>query len=45
MEAAGIGQNRFVPTDEVVQAAELFDDFEAGAQPEVIGVAEDEFGR
>jgi len=33
LETAGVGQNRFVPADKVVQAAELFDDFEAGAQP------------
>ncbi len=42
LEAAGIGEHGTVPGGEGVEAAELFDDFSAGAEPEVVGVSEDD---
>ena len=39
LEAARVGQNRLIPTDKFVQAAELFDDFQTGAQPQMVSVA------
>jgi hypothetical protein len=42
LEAAGIGQDRAVPPHEAVQAALFADPFRAGAQHQVIGVAEDD---
>ena len=43
LKAAGIGEDRFVPADEAVQAAELADHVEAGAQEQMERVAEDDF--
>ena len=33
LKTTRVGQNGFVPADKFVQAAELFDDFQTGAQP------------
>ena len=42
LEAAAIGQDRPVPVHEGVQPAELLDQFRAGPQQQVIGIAEDD---
>ena len=39
LETARVGQNRFVPANKFVQAAELFDDFQTWAQPQMVSVA------
>ena len=44
LEAAGVGEHGARPTDEAMQAAHAADGLVAGAQVEVIGVAEDDFG-
>ena len=44
LEAAGVGEDRPVPAHEAVQAAEPRDALGAGAQHQVIGVAEDDVG-
>ncbi|CRM95883.1 hypothetical protein [Pseudomonas sp. 22 E 5] len=44
LEAAGIGEDRALPFHEVVQVAVLLDHFRARAQPQVEGIAEDNFG-
>lgn len=44
MEAAGVGEEGVGPGGEAVEAAEFFDDVGAGSEPEVVGVAEDNFG-
>ena len=44
LEAAAVGQDRPVPADEAVQAAAPRDQLVAGAEKEVIGVAEDDLG-
>ena len=44
LEAAGVGEHGARPADEFVQAAHAADGFVAGAQIEVIGVAENDFG-
>ena len=43
LEAAGVGQDRFIPLGEVVQVAVGFNDIRAGAQPEVERIAQDDF--
>ena len=43
LEAAGIGEDRFAPADEAMQPAEFADDVEAGTQPQMERVAEDDF--
>ena len=42
--AAGIGQKRAGPGHEAVKSAELADQFVAGAEKEMVGVAEDDAG-
>ena len=42
LEAARVGEHRALPAHEAVQAAVRGDHLEAGAQPQVIGVAEDD---
>src|SRR5262249_55348655 len=42
LEASGIGQDRAITADHLVQAAVGGDDLEAGAQVEMVGVAEDD---
>ena len=42
LEAARVGEHGARPADHLVQAAVRGDDLEAGAQPQVIGVAEDD---
>jgi hypothetical protein len=42
LEAARVGEDRFVPADELVQAAELLDDLQPRPQKQVEGVAEDD---
>lgn len=44
LETAGVGQDRPVPAHELVQTAQFFDDVCAGAQHQVVGVAEDNAG-
>ena len=44
LEAAGIGEDGAGPGHESVQAAELADQFVAGAEEQVVGVAEDDAG-
>jgi hypothetical protein len=44
LEAAGIGEDRSRPVHEPVQAAQPRDPLGAGAQHQVIGVAEDDLG-
>ncbi len=44
LEAAGVSEHGARPTDEAMQAAHAADGFVAGAQIEVIGVAEDDLG-
>ena len=44
MEAAGVGEDGFVPAAERMQTAEPGDALGAGAQHEVIGVAEHDLG-
>ena len=44
LEAAGVGEDGFVPADEVVQAAKLLDDLQARAQPQVESVAQNDLG-
>src|SRR5206468_10730349 len=39
-----VGENRMGPGHEVVQTAELADEFVAGSQIEMIGIREDNFG-
>jgi hypothetical protein len=43
LEAAGVGEHGARPTDEAMQAAHAADGFVAGAQVEMVGVAEDDF--
>ena len=40
LEAARVGQDRFVPAHKAVEAAELFEDFHARAQPQMESVAQ-----
>ena len=40
LEAAAVGENGFLPAVEAVQAAGLLDDVHAGAEIQVIGIAE-----
>ena len=42
LEAARVGEDRARPADHLVQAAVGGDDLEPGAQPQVVGVAEDD---
>jgi hypothetical protein len=42
LEAAGVGEDRFVPLLEAVQSAELPQHVQAGAHPQVEGVAQDD---
>ena len=42
LEASGIGQEGVGPGHEAVEAAELADEFVAGAEEEVVGVSEDD---
>ena len=42
LKAAAVGQDRFAPGVEAMQAARLFEDSRSGAQIEVIGVAQDD---
>ena len=44
LEAAGVGEHGAGPADEAVQAAHAADGFVAGAEVEVVGVAEDDLG-
>ncbi len=44
LEAAGVGEDGARPGHEAVQAAELADQFVAGAQEEMVGVGEDDLG-
>ena len=44
LEAAAVGEDRAVPVHEAMQAAHLGDEVVAGAEGEVIGVAEDHAG-
>ena len=44
LEAAGVGEDRPVPAREAVQAAVRLDHFQARAQVQVEGVAEDDLG-
>ncbi len=44
LEAAGVGQDRSIPAHEFVQPAEARDAFRAGAQHQMIGVAEEDVG-
>ncbi|MND51056.1 hypothetical protein D3C80_420350 [compost metagenome] len=43
LETAGVGQNRAFPLHEIVQVAVLLDHFRARAQPQVEGVAQNDF--
>jgi hypothetical protein len=43
LESAGVGEHCARPANEAVQAAEAADEFVAGAQVEVIGIAENDF--
>lgn len=40
--AAGVGEDGAIPGGEAVEATEFTDDFGAGAQIEVVGIAEDD---
>jgi hypothetical protein len=44
LEAAGVREHGFLPSAEAVEAAKVADQFVAGAQPEVVGVAKDDLG-
>ena len=44
LEAAAVGEHGALEAVEAVEAASLFDDAGAGAEVEVVGVAEDDFG-
>ena len=44
LESAGIGENSAGPGHKFVESAELTDGFVAGAEEEVIGVGQDDFG-
>ena len=44
LEAAGVGEDWFIPLGKVVEVAVGFDHIGAGAQPEVKGVAQDDLG-
>ena len=44
LEAAGIGEDRFVPANETVQTTELTDHVETGSQKQVERVAKDDLG-
>ncbi len=44
LEAARVGEDWAIPIDPFVQAAHFFDKFVAGAEVEVVGVGEDDFG-
>jgi len=44
LEAAGVRENRAIPGHEFVKAAHAADEFVAGAQIQVISVAENDFG-
>ena len=44
LKTAAVGENRSLPAVELVQAAGLFYDFHAGAQIQVVGVAEYNLG-
>ncbi len=44
LEAAGVGEDRFLPLGEVMQVAVGLDHLHAGTQPQVEGVAEDDLG-
>ncbi len=44
LKASGVSEHGAGPADEAVQSAHAADGFVAGAQVEVIGVAEDDFG-
>lgn len=44
LEAARIRENGAVPVHEAVEAAELADEFMAGAEVEVVGIRENDFG-
>ena len=44
LEPAAVGENRFVPIHELVQAISSPDHVEAGAQIQMVGVAENDLG-
>lgn len=44
LEAAGIGEDGFLPSGEIVEAAHFVNEFVARAQPEMIGISENDLG-